>query len=66
MQFIVNDQHHNHTGNGSITALLKELGAQPEHAAITVNGTLIFSKDWSTVQLQAGDTIEVLTFVGGG
>ena len=66
MQLIVNGESHEHTGGGTIDALLAELGATPEHSATTINGDLIFSKDWKNFKLTDGDAVEVLTFVGGG
>ena len=66
MQLIINGEGHEHTGDGTVPALLAELGATPEHSALTVNGDLVFSKDWKTFKLTDGDAVEVLTFVGGG
>lgn len=66
MDLIVNEKAHNHIGDGSVPALLAELGATPEHTALTVNDELIFSKDWKTFTFTAGDRVELLTFVGGG
>ena len=66
MQLHVNGKSHDHSGDGSVTALLAELGATPQHAAVTVNGNIVFSKDWKTFKISDGDTVEVLTFVGGG
>jgi thiamine biosynthesis protein ThiS len=66
MNIKVNGESHEHTGDGSVTALLAELGANPEHSATTVNSELVFSKDWKTFKLSDGDAVEVLTFVGGG
>ena len=66
MNLIVNEKAHKHTGDGSVPALLAELGATPEHTALTVNGELVFSNTWPTVRFTDGDTIELLTFVGGG
>jgi thiamine biosynthesis protein ThiS len=66
MRLTVNGEKHKLSGNTSIPALLTELGATPEHSALTVNGDIIFSKDWKTFELHEGDSIEVLTFVGGG
>lgn len=66
MNLQVNGEGHEHIGNGSVPALLAELGANPEHSALTVNGDLVFSKDWKIFKLNDGDTVEVLTFVGGG
>ena len=66
MQLIVNEEKHEHRGDGTILALLTELGAAPEHTAVTVNGDLVFSRDWKIFKLADGNTVEVLTFVGGG
>jgi len=66
MNLKVNGECHEHTGDGTVAALLAELGANPEHSAVTVNGDLVFSKDWKTFKSSDGDTVEVLTFVGGG
>lgn len=75
MNLIVNGSPHEHTGDGTVPALLAEMGATPEHSAVTVNGELV-PKDpaapeqgeggWKTFKLSDGDTVEVLTFVGGG
>ena len=87
MFLTVNGEKYEHLGDGSVPALLAELGAVPEHTALTVNGDLVFSKDWTRAvdesafgiskrsdpkgsgkifKLNDGDTVEVLTFVGGG
>lgn len=66
MLLTVNGEQYEHSGEGSVPALLAELGARPEHTALTVNGDIVFSRDWKTFELNEGDSIEVLTFVGGG
>lgn len=66
MFLTVNGESHEHTGDRTVPALLAELGATPEHTALTVNDELVFSRDWKTFKLNDGDTVEVLTFVGGG
>ena len=77
MNLTVNGKSHEHAGDGSVAALLAELGANPEHSALTVNGDLVFSrvtrlreqaagKDWNNFKFSDGDRVEVLTFVGGG
>jgi sulfur carrier protein ThiS len=87
MFLTVNGEKFKHGGDGTVPALLAELGATPEHTALTVNGELVFSKDWTraagesafgiskrsdpkgrgkSFKLNDGDTVEVLTFVGGG
>jgi len=66
MFLTVNGEKYEHGGDGAVSALLAELGATPEHTAVTVNGDLVFSKQWKDFKLNDGDTVEVLTFVGGG
>lgn len=66
MFLTVNGEKYEHGGDGTVPALLAELGATPEHTAVTVNGDLVFSKDLKKFKLNDGDAVEVLTFVGGG
>ena len=66
MKLEVNGELHEHSGNGSISALLDELGAKKEHAALTVNGDIVSSSRWEEPLLQEGDKVEILVFVGGG
>jgi thiazole synthase len=47
MFLTVNGEKFKHGGDGTVPALLAELGATPEHTALTVNGELVFSKDWT-------------------
>jgi sulfur carrier protein len=42
MFLTVNGKQHEHGGDGTVPALLAELGATPEHTALTVNGELVF------------------------
>jgi len=66
MNLTVNGEGYKHDGDGSVCALLAELGATPEHTALTVNGGLVFSGDWKNFKFNDGDLVEILTFVGGG
>ncbi|MFA6174695.1 MAG: sulfur carrier protein ThiS [Kiritimatiellales bacterium] len=66
MFLAVNGEKVEHRGDGTVLSLLAELGTTPEHTAVTVNGDLVFSKDWKNFKFNDGDTVEVLTFVGGG
>ncbi len=66
MNLTINGKSLKHSGDGTVYALLAELGAVPEHSAITVDGVLVSSKVWKTFRFTDGDTVEVLTFVGGG
>ncbi|MEI6891982.1 MAG: sulfur carrier protein ThiS [Pontiella sp.] len=66
MKLTVNGEAHDHQGDGTLHALLKELGAHPAHTALMVNGEVIPSEDWKNTSAHENDEIEMLVFVGGG
>jgi len=66
MKLTVNGELHEHQGNGSIDALLDELGARKEHTALMVNGDVVPATAWKSTELKENDDIEMLVFVGGG
>jgi thiamine biosynthesis protein ThiS len=66
MKLKVNGEPHEHQGDGSIAALLDELGANKEHTALMVNGDVVSSSHWKTTLLTENDEVEMLVFVGGG
>ena len=66
MKLIVNGEPHEHRGNGSVSGLLDELGAQKAHTALMINGEVVPSDNWSSTILHENDEIEMLVFVGGG
>ncbi|HSR88036.1 MAG TPA: sulfur carrier protein ThiS [Pontiella sp.] len=66
MKLTVNGEPHEHRGNGSVDALLEELGANKTHTALMVNGNVIPSQQWEAPSLQENDEVEMLVFVGGG
>lgn len=66
MKLTVNGEEHEHQGDGTITALLNELGAAQAHTALMINGEVIPSEQWDATQAAENDQIEMLVFVGGG
>jgi sulfur carrier protein len=66
MKLTVNGEPHEHQGNGTVDALLEELGANKAHTALMLNGDVVPSTDWETTTLNENDGIEMLVFVGGG
>ena len=66
MKLTVNGEPHEHQGDGTVDALLEELGANKEHTALMVNGDVVSSNDWKTTTLRENDNVEMLVFVGGG
>lgn len=66
MNITVNGKSHDHRGDGSLDVLLVELGANLDAVALMVNERVIPRAERSSVRLQAGDQVEVLSFMGGG
>ncbi|MCF7848273.1 MAG: sulfur carrier protein ThiS [Kiritimatiellales bacterium] len=66
MELTVNGKQHEHHGNGSVAALLTEIGAVNDRTALMVNGKVVPSNIWENTLLRANDEVEVLVFVGGG
>lgn len=46
--------------------LLEQLNLNPRLVAVEYNGEILHRQFWSETQLQEGDTLEVVTIVGGG
>ena len=66
MKLTVNGEPHEHQGNGTVDALLDELGANKAHTALMVNGEVIPLDRWAAETLNENDEVEMLVFVGGG
>lgn len=66
MNITVNGKSHDHRGDGSLDSLLAELGANVDAVALMVNERVIPRVERSTIMLQPGDQVEVLSFMGGG
>lgn len=50
----------------TVAELLVERALSPEALVVELNGEIIRQEHWSTAQLQDNDTLELLSFVGGG
>ena len=51
---------------GTVLALLKELGHDPQRVAVEKNGTIIPRAQFAEEKLTEADHLEVVCFVGGG
>lgn len=45
---------------------LEQLGLNPRLVAVEYNGEILHRQFWSETQMQEGDTLEIVTIVGGG
>ena len=50
----------------SLDALVAAKGLCPEKIVVEHNFCIIAREDWSKITIKDGDTIEVISFVGGG
>lgn len=50
----------------NIPSLLQHIGLDSTRVAVERNRRIVRKADWSATTVQDGDTIEVVTFVGGG
>ena len=50
----------------TLTEYLREAGLRPERVAVECNGEIIPKKEYDGKILEDGDSLEVVSFVGGG
>lgn len=68
MTVVVNGEPRTLTAGTTVADLVRALGRDPDRAgtAIARNGEVIPRRVWPLTTLDDGDTIEVVTAVGGG
>lgn len=54
------------TDGATITALLEQLQINPLRVAVQLNQRIIKRELYDRTALQAGDTLEIITFMAGG
>ena len=50
----------------SLAALVETLGMKPDRVAVELNRDIVPRDRWTETQLNEGDRLEVVHFVGGG
>ena len=66
MQIILNGDPHEVAGPLTLNALLAQLKIDPRRVAVEHNLTVVKRANYDSTQIQDGDEIEVVNFVGGG
>ncbi len=66
MQVVINNQTRQVGSSMTVADLLRELETPPVRVAVEINGELVTRKKFEETKLNEGDTIEIVTFVGGG
>jgi thiamine biosynthesis protein ThiS len=62
----VNGEHRAIPPGQTVAALLGSLGLDPRKVAVERNEAIIARSQYDAVQLDAGDQIEIVHFIGGG
>jgi sulfur carrier protein len=66
MQVVINGEGREIPDNLSIEELLRHLKLRTERVAVERNREIVKRERWGAVQLQEGDRLEIVHFVGGG
>ncbi|CBE69639.1 MAG: sulfur carrier protein ThiS [Candidatus Methylomirabilis oxygeniifera] len=66
MELIVNGKTRTVADDATITRLLEELQINPLRVAVQLNERIIKRELHESTLLQAGDTLEIITFMAGG
>ena len=66
MNITINGETKNFEENTTLLVLLKELSLEGKVMAAAVNMEIVKQDSWDKHQLQDGDKLELLDFVGGG
>ena len=62
----INGQDRDVPAGSTIAGLLEELDTTPQRVAVEVNRELVTRRLYGRTMLDEGDTIEIVTLVGGG
>lgn len=65
MQLQINGRERDTTA-GDVAGLLQELGLDASRVAVELNRGIVLSANFAQTPLAAGDSIEIVQFVGGG
>ena len=66
MQINVNGEPREVPAEISLAELVDQLGLTPQRVAVEVNRELVTRKRYAQTVLHAGDSLEIVTLVGGG
>ena len=62
----LNGRPHPLTSGRSVMRLLESLNINPRQVAVALNGEVVPRDSWIEVEIEAGDTVEIVRAVGGG
>lgn len=62
----VNGETHQCSPNISLPQLLAQLDLNPRLVVVEYNGEILHKQFWQQTEIKSGDSLEVVTIVGGG
>jgi thiamine biosynthesis protein ThiS len=66
MTIMLNGDPHEIAGPLTLTALLEQLKIDPRRVAVEHNLNVVKRANYDSTQIQEGDQVEIVNFVGGG
>jgi len=66
MTLTINGEDREFVSISTVSNLLVQLNMKPDRVAVELNRDLLARDRWAATQLQDGDTLEIVHFVGGG
>lgn len=66
MEILLNGSAHQLTDQKTVAELVATLNLSQQAIAVAVNRSIIARQQWSEVQLQAQDQVDVVHAIGGG
>ena len=66
MKIILNGEERLLENSPTLAQLVEQLGMKADRVAIERNRNIVPRNDWPTTQIQDGDRLEIVHFVGGG
>jgi thiamine biosynthesis protein ThiS len=66
IEIIVNGEARHAPTGARVTDLVEQLELAPERLAIELNLSILPRSKWADTELQSGDRLEIVHFVGGG
>ena len=66
MHIVINGQKKEISAAQSLREIVSRFSSNPAALIAEVNGTIVKKAQWDAVSVNDGDTIELVSFVGGG
>ena len=66
MKIVVNGEQKEVERGTTLGLLVSQLNLKPDRLAIELNRRILRKGDWDSTELAEADTIEIVSFVGGG